>query len=293
MNVLVTGATGFVASHLIPQLVAAGHTVLAAGHDPARLARFEGATPLLWNLRQAPSDEVLAALPEQLDAVLHLAQANVPFPAGASDMFAVHVEATQQLLELARTRGTKRFVFASTGSVYAPAERPWRESDRATGPGYYAATKLAAEALIQGYGELVPHTIFRLFVPYGPGQTGRLVPGLINRVRTGQAVTVASGQGPRFNPLYISHVVEAFTQALDAEGNQLLNLGGNEVLSVRQMAETIGRELRQEPLIQHTPGAGPRDVVGDTTAFQTAYRLPDRPTTFAEGVRAMLAASLR
>lgn len=287
MDVLVTGATGFIAGHLIPHLVAAGHRVVAAGHDPARLDRFSGVQPLLWDLRVA---EEPADLPARLDAVIHLAQANVPFPDAAAEMFAIHVAATQRLLDIARRTSAQRFVLASSGSVYGGGERPWTEDDPAEGAGYYAASKVAAERLVRAYGDLVPHTIFRLFTPYGPGQIGRMVPGLIDRVRRGVPVTVAGGTGPWFSPLYITHVVDALTQALDARESHIVNLCGDEVLAVRDMAGTIGRVLGCEPAIAETDGTA-EHIAGDITRLRATYRLPARLVTFEEGIRSMVTAS--
>lgn len=284
MRVLVTGATGFIAGHLVSQLVASGHDVFAAGHDVSRLGRLTGAHPLAWDLR---SPSLPDALPLNLDAIVHLAQVNVPFPAGAGDMFAVHVACTQRLLELARRIGVQRFIFTSSGSVYGSSAQPLKEDDPTRGSGYYAASKVAAERLIQAYGDLVPYTIFRLFTPYGPGQTNRLVPGLINRVVNGAPVTVAGGVGPTFNPLYVTHVAGALGKSLGASGNQLLNLGGDQTLSVREMAETIGRIVGREPVIQDQPGT-PDLIVGDLTELRRLYLLPEHLTSFEDGVRAML-----
>jgi len=285
MRVLVTGATGFVASHLIPRFASHGHDVIAAGHDPARLERFSGVERLVWDLREPAHP----SLPERLDAIVHLAQANVQFPEHAAHMFAVHVTATQTLLDLAQRRGATRFIFTSSGSVYGSGHQWWRETDPTEGAGYYAATKVAAERLIRAYGELVPYSIFRLFTPYGPGQSRRLIPTLIDRVRHGEPITVAGGIGPTFNPIFVDHVVDVLAQSLAADGSQLLNLGGDEALSVRVMAERIGRVVGRPPLLQETPGA-PDQVVGDVTTLRRAYRLPAPLTTFDEGVRAMLAA---
>jgi UDP-glucose 4-epimerase len=285
VNLLVTGAAGFVGSHLIPALVERGHTVVAVDYKPDRLPDTPGVTPFIWDLTQPDAPFGLPPV----DVILHLAQSNVPFPGKANDMFAVHVACTQRLLEHARTTGAKRFIFTSTGSVYGGGERPWREDDPPSGAGFYAATKVAAERLIEAYGGLVPYTIFRLFTPYGPGQVNRLIPGLINRIRTGNAVTAPGGTGPTFNPLYVTHVVDALVQAVEAKGNQLLNLAGDEALSVRQMAEAIGRVSGKDPKIEDTPGTGDK-IVGDTTRLRTLYHLPERLVTFEEGVRAMIAA---
>ena len=286
MDVLITGATGFVAGHLIPYLVRAGHRVYAAGHDPARLARLSGATPIFWDLAQPalPDD-----LPSRIDGVVHLAQANVPFPDQAAAMFAVNAAGTVRLLDYARGAGATRFVFTSSGSVYGGGDRPWREDDPTSGRDFYAATKIAAERATLAYAPYFGTTILRLFAPYGPGQTGRLVPGLIERIRSGRPVTLVEGRGPRFNPLYVEHVVDVLAQALTGEGHQMLNAGGDEALSVRQMAETIGRVLDRPPLLQDVPGQLTGDFVGDVTRLRQTFRLPARLNPFEEGVSRMLA----
>ena len=285
MRVLVTGATGFVASHLIPRLARSGHEVFAAGHDAARIPSVAGVIPLHWDITAAPPD----GLPDRLDAVVHLVQANVSFPDHAGEMFAVNVASTQRLLDLARERSVGRFVFASTGSVYGPGPRPWTEDDPTGDPGYYPATKIAAERLIRAYADLIPHSIFRLFAPYGPGQRNRMIPRLIGSVSSGAPVTLAAGEGPAFNPLHVSHVGDVLEQSLRASGNQLLNLGGDEALTLREMALAIGRVVGKQPVIQAQAGRADR-FVGDISRLRGAYRLPERLISFEDGVRSMVSA---
>lgn len=285
MNVLVTGATGFVAGALVPHLLQEGHRVYALGHDPLRLARFPAAEPIVVDLRRP---ELAEQLPAGLDAIVHLAQANVPFPEAAQDLFDVNVGSTQRLLEHARRTEVRRFVYASTGSVYGGGDRPWRESDPPLGSGYYATTRQGAERLVQAYGEHLPYVILRTVTPYGPGQRNRLVPGLIGRVRGGDPVLLKQGGRPRMNPIFVSHVADVFTQALSVPPNQTVNLGGDEVLSIREMAETIGHRLGRAPIFQDAPGDSGGDVVLDTTHLRQVFRLPDRLTSFAHGVQAVL-----
>jgi nucleoside-diphosphate-sugar epimerase len=285
MEVLVAGATGFVARHLIPHLVRAGHHVYSASHDPARLERLSGATPVVWDLVRP---DLPAELPEHVDAVVHLAQANVPFPEQAVTMFEVNAASVVRALDFARRAGAARFVLTSSGSVYGGGDRPWRENDPPNGGDFYAATKIAAERVVLAFSPYLGTTILRLFAPYGPGQTGRLVPGLLDRVRAGQTVTLKEGRGPRFNPLYVDHVVDVIAQALVSEGHQVLNVGGDQALSVREMAETIGHVLGRAPVFQDVPGPVGGDFVGDTTRLRQAFRLPPQLTTFEAGVRRMI-----
>jgi|SRR5581483_1552170 len=291
MELLVTGATGFIAGHLVPALARAGHHVYALGHDPVRLERFRGLPGIeLLTVDLSVPPLPIERLPARLDAIVHLAQANVPFPSGAGALFEVNTGSTQRLLDYARRTGAARFIFASSGSVYGGGERPWTEDDCPNGTGFYAATKLASERFIQAYGEELASTILRLFTPYGPGQQGRLVPALIDRVVHRRPVQLREGGRPRMNPIFVDHVVDVVLQALGAEGSHLVNVAGDEILSIKEMAEIIGRQAGCEPVFEEVPGASGGDVVAGTARLRRTFRLPPRLTSFATGVQAMLSA---
>ena len=312
-NILVTGAAGFIGSHLVPWL---------AQRDPQRRvyalvrpsspppARSAGVYYVPWDLAadrplapHAAWDEPAATngqrLPGHVDAVLHLAQANVPFPDQAAELLAVNIASTQRLLDYARAAGAAVFLLASSGSVYGSggdagavpplpsAVRPWREDDAPQPDDYYGATKLAAEWLVRSYRAYFHTVILRLFAPYGPGQTGRLISGLIGRVRDGRPVTLSRGARPHFNPLYVADLLPMIERALVLQGEQTLNVGGDEVLSIRDMAETIGSALGKAPRYEPAPGDAPSDAVGDVRRMH-ALLCPAPLTPFATGIAQMV-----
>ncbi|MSQ42769.1 MAG: NAD(P)-dependent oxidoreductase [Chloroflexi bacterium] len=288
MKVLVTGATGFVASHLIPALLNSGHDVIACGHHESRLAKYPAASRVVVDLR----DRNLAGhLPTRIDAVIHLAQANVGFPDGFADLWEVNAGSTARLLDWARHAGATSFVFASTGSVYEPGERPWHEDDPVVGGGAYAATKVAAERIVGAFAPHMSTVILRLFGPYGVGQRARLVPGLVGRVLRGDAVSLREGGRPRINPVWIGDVVEVFIASLGLTGNHTVNLAGDEVLSIRDMATIIGEVAGRVPVFEEVPGSSGGDTVGDTARLRK--RFGKRPLVpFRDGVAAVVADAL-
>lgn len=256
MRVLVTGATGFVASHLVPRLVRDGHEVLALGHHRERLPAGLGVVPV-----EADLSKPIGELPP-FDAVVHLAQANVPFPDGALELFRVNVASTAELLEHARRQQAARFVYASSGSVYGLGDDAVGEDDPRRAADYYGATKRSGEALVTAYRDHVGTAILRFFTPYGPGQRGRLIPGLIARVSSGEPVSLRAGGRPRLTPIYIDDAVEAIVRSLETDEHLVVNVGGDEVVSISELADAIGGAVGRQPLFEHGDG----DVAGDLIA---------------------------
>lgn len=287
MRLLVTGAGGFIGSYLIRRLARPGtHDVLAAVRPGRAWHASAGITTLPWDLRVSQPPP---AAPVAIDAVVYLAQANVSYPEAAVELHAVNVGGALVLLDYARRCGARSFVLASSGSVYGYGERPWRENDPPRPADFYGLTKVHAEQLVGAYQQFFSTCVLRLFAPYGPGQTGRLIPGLIERVRHGRPVTLRDGGRPRMNPIFIEDVLTVLEAALTLPGHHVINAAGEEALSIRDMAEAIGGAVGRRPVYEEVAGGPPGDMVGDTRRLRKLLG-PGRLIPFRDGIRTMLAA---
>ena len=215
---------------------------------------------------------------------MHLAQANARFPDGARELHGVNTASTLDLLDHARETGAKRFVYASSASVYGFGDRPFEEDDPLAGRDFYAVTKINAENLIQAYGDFLTTAVLRLVVPYGPGQEARMIPGLVGRVREGTPVSLNTGGRPRMNPLYIDDVVRALLGVLELDESVVLNVAGDEPVTVRELAELIGSVVGRKPVFEEGEGKVPGDLVVDTSRLHELLDL--RPlVSLEEGLR--------
>lgn len=259
MTVLVTGATGFIGRHL----------------------RLEDMVAPRVDLTQP-----LTGLPERLDAVVHLAQSRRyrEFPDGAGDVVAVNVAATAALADYARRAGARRFVFVSTGGVYGYRDRPAREEDPVAPIGFYQASKYAAEVLLAPYTEYFTTVILRPFFVYGPGQREMLIASVARRVLAGEPVT---GPGPRINPIHVTDAARAIEAALSLDAPALINVAGDEVVTVADLAQRLAEAAGVQPVIE----AGeppPGDLVADTERMRNALIAPQVPLD--AGLRGVIAA---
>lgn len=258
MRVAVTGATGFLGSHVVKHLHAHGHTVLGIGREPNEI------TPEIEWLSVDFSEK----MPESLhlsgvDCIIHLAQSRNYdlFPEMANEIFSVNVVSTQWLLAAAERYKVQQFIFASTGSVYEPYTGKIEETDSLNPTSYYACTKLAAESLVKAYATRRSVCILRLFFLYGAVQRGRLVSTLVKKVEERQAIDVyGDGDGLVFTPTHVDDAARIFVRALNEEWTGVYNVASPEETTIRGLASLIGSKAGIEPVFCPVGGSAPRIV---------------------------------
>lgn len=304
MHVLVTGGAGFIGSHLVDRLLADGSRVTVVDdfdpfYDPAIKRR--NVAPHLRHDRYSlvESDirdlDALRRLPGDFDSIVHLAaragvRPSIADPVGYQE---VNVRGTQNVLELARERGIRQFVFASSSSVYGINPNvPWREDDHVLLPiSPYASTKVSGELLGHVYSHLhgIRFLALRFFTVYGPRQRPDLAIHKFARLmREGKAIPVYGDGTTRRDYSFVDDIVEGIVRSIayDKSDYEVINLGNDRTVTLTELValleDTLGVKARIE---RHPdqPGDVPQTWASMDNAAALLGELPRTP--FPDGIR--------
>ncbi|MEV7598286.1 NAD-dependent epimerase/dehydratase family protein [Kitasatospora sp. NPDC089797] len=297
MRIAVTGGCGFIGSHVVDHLIAAGHEVLAVDttdkylHPDAEHARID--------VLDLPA---LTSALAGSEVVYHLAAMADVEQVSADPVRAVrtNIDGTEAVLEAARRSGLSRTVLASTVWVYGAAlsddqlDGGEQELDEHVpielehSGHLYVATKLAAEMLVHSYRELYGQhfTILRYGIPYGPRMRDELVVArFVQAALAGRPITIAGDGLQSRNFVYVEDLADAHVRALSPSAeDQTFALEGSTAVSVRDIADTVDR-LLGPVTIEHIDGRK-ADYTGRRISSAQAKRLLgwSPSTNFAEGV---------
>ena len=303
MKALVTGAAGFIGSHLSERLVAAGTEVLGIDaftdfYPRERKERNLAALRGQPGFRLVEGDLLKADLPSLLDGVSHVfhlaAQAGVRHSWGRDfHVYTVNnVEATQALLEACVRQPIERFVYASSSSVYGDEVRlPMREDARPQPVSPYGVTKLAAEQLCYLYhvNHSVPTVSLRYFTVYGPRQRPDMGFHRFFRAALDDEPIQVFGDGRQTRDFTFVADAVAATVAASTRGvpGAVYNIGGGSRVELLEVFEIIRRVTGHPLRLERTEvqRGDMRDTYADTTRARAELGFAPS-VTLEQGLRA-------
>jgi len=295
---LLTGCAGFIASRVAEMLLEAGHTVVGVdnlnnAYDPRlklwRLERLRSQADFCFHQLDICDAQSLTPLFEDKEpfaAVINLAaRAGVrPSVADPWVYYQANCLGTLNLLDLCRRYGVRKFLLASTSSLYGKHNPvPYNEETDTNRPlSPYAASKKAAEALAFTYHHLhgLDISVPRYFTVYGPaGRPDMSIFRFVRRIAEGEPIIVYGDGSQSRDFTYVDDIARGTIAALKPLGYEIINLGGDQPAKLSEVIEEISRLVGKRPQIEYRP-AHPADVPATWADISKAARLLQwRPKT--------------
>jgi dTDP-glucose 4,6-dehydratase len=277
MRILITGAAGFLGSHLCDRLLADGHEVLGMDNfvtgNPDNIAHLAGNENFSFFKRDVSN---YIFVPGKIDAILHFASPASPNPQSKSGYFNLPIQTmkagalgTHNCLGVARTHNSK-FLLASTSEIYGdPEVHPQAETytgnvDPVGTRAVYDEAKRFAESLTMAYHRFhgVNTSIVRIFNTYGPRmdlEDGRALPNLLKQALLGQPLTVYGDGSQTRSFCYVDDLIDGIVKLLYSDEHMPVNIGNPVEMTILQFAEAINAITGNKASITYVDARSSRD----------------------------------
>ena len=303
-EILVTGGAGFIGSHLIEQLLENNYKVTIVDNFDifySKKIKLKNISGVINNsyLKVIDIDilntaDLYARLTDQYEVIVHLAakagvRPSIEDPIAYQD---VNVKGSQNMLEFARHKNIKQFIFASSSSVYGTNKNfPWKESDVALNPiSPYASTKISGELLGHVYSHLfgIRFITLRFFTVFGPRQRPDLaIHQFSKKILNSEAINFFGNGITRRDYTYVADTVQGIFNAIQYTRTpfEVFNLGNHHTISLSEMIHTLETVFNKKAIIKHLPeqmGDVPITYADISKAEQLLNYVPK--TNFKQGI---------
>lgn len=303
-RILVTGAAGFIGSNLTRSLLNKGNVQIlgldnfddfySREQKERNMSSFISNPNFSFFEGDIRNMDDLLALPE-IDAIVHLAAKAGVRPSILNPVLYqdVNVAGTQNLLEFARQKEIKQFVFGSSSSVYGINEHvPWIEEEKLMPISPYASTKLSCEMLGHVYSHLygIRFLALRFFTVYGPAQRPDLaIHKFFNSILKGDAIPVFGDGSTSRDYTFVQDTIQGIEAALEYKDTdfEIINLGNRQTVTLSQLIEAIEHVCGKKAIIDRQPEQ-PGDVPQTYANIAKAQKLLNYhpKTSLAIGLKA-------
>jgi NAD dependent epimerase/dehydratase len=268
MKVLLTGADGFIGSHLAEQLVRSGHDVRAIViyNSFDSWGWLDAVTPEITSQMEIVAADIrdpvqMMSLVSGREAVLHLAALiAIPYSYVAPDLYVqTNIQGTLNLLNAARAAQVGRFIHTSTSEVYGTARYvPMDEAHPLQGQSPYSASKIGADQMVNSFftSFQLPTVIVRPFNTFGPRQSARaVIPTIISQIAAGKKSVQLGALSPTRDFTYVSDTAKGFAAALTSDNGvgEVINLGAGFEISIADTFATIADVMGSDAIAIEDP----------------------------------------
>lgn len=281
MHVVVTGGAGFIGSHLIKSLFRENPGVKITCID--NLDPFYAVEIKQFNIREynhnpdffflsnnlgnTSAEKLMTLIPDKVDVIVHIAAKAGVRPSIQNPMAyqESNVIGLQNMLDFARAKEVKQFVFASSSSVYGVnAHYPWKEDEQLMPISPYAMTKLSGEMLGHVYSKLfgIRFIALRFFTVYGPGQRPDLaIHKFTKAILKGEPITMYGDGSTSRDYTFVEDIVQGVISAMQYNQSnfEIINLGNNYTVSLKELIKAIEELIGKKAIIEQYPDQ-PGDV---------------------------------
>ncbi|MBI3500570.1 MAG: NAD(P)-dependent oxidoreductase [Bacteroidetes bacterium] len=288
MKILITGASGLIGSSLVNKITE-GNEIFILNHNRKLQNEFSKKVKTIFC--DLSEDWNVNFLPEKIDAIIHLAQSEHfrEFPEKSEEIFRVNTLSTLKLLNYAKYSDAKKFIYASSGGIYGNNESGFNEDTPVVSNndiGFYLSTKLCSEIIAENYNSFFDVITLRFFFVYGKNQKcSMLIPRLVDSVKQEKPIILQGKEGIKINPVHVEDAASAVIKTMALNGSHKINIAGPEILSIKQIAETIGGKLQKKPLFE-IKNIESKNLIGDIGKMCKLLSVPK--VNFSEGITALI-----
>jgi nucleoside-diphosphate-sugar epimerase len=281
MKVLIVGSGGYVGKRLFEYLRQTG--IQTYGVSSSKSGGIDPLTGIM-------SDDF--SIPPETSTVIYLAVS--PYyrkvPEMSQHLLNVNVLSAVKVAELSRKANVQRFIYASTGNVYAQSFDPLSENAPLRRDNWYSVSKVFGEESLSLFRDEMEIIIMRIFGIYGPAQTGKLVPHILNSVREDKEIFIERSplndddrDGLKISLCYIDNAVQIMNDLILNGGPSYINVAGDNVISIRAIAEKISEYLNKKSNLKVLNRRRTFDLIADISLLQRTVN--PAFTSFDEGIK--------
>jgi UDP-glucose 4-epimerase len=269
MNILLTGSSGFIGTSIKNKLLLEGHQITCISRRDMHHEKNDNINFLKFNLSN-PLDN--NKLPKDIDCILHAA-ATMQKDLNEWDIFQINTNSTINLLNFGKQIGIKNFVFISSGGIYGYSKSKMSEKCPARPKNFYGLGKYQSELLVNYFNKYFSTVNLRLFFPYGPKQTKGIIPQLTENIKNDREIIIYNEMAPMINPIHLSDVIQSIANALNLSGKYTINICGDEIISIKDLALLISKQLKTEPHFKYITDKKIKNLIGTNVLMKKYLKI--------------------